>query len=124
MWDSVEDDRRGDDLYDLTVALGLQSANKGSTPTFEDHYSSWVVDVTLVSPSLHVFSWSFLRHTKNLSDHQYIVPVSVGWDGVSVRRLPHIDAFEKSLMLARWSIPPPSDRQLLSSIRERRGGRT
>lgn len=75
VWGSAEADRRSDDLCELMAALVLFLVNKGSTPTFEDHYLSSVVDVTLVSPSLllHVFGWSVFRHTENLRDHRYIV---------------------------------------------------
>jgi hypothetical protein len=119
VWGSADTNQRGEDLLDLMSALGLVTANRGSTPTFEGHSSSSVVDVTLVSPSLlpHVSGWSVLPNKENLTDHRYIVYGCHDGSRAPARRAPtrggrmgwrvgpdvDVDAFETGLLLSQWS---------------------
>lgn len=73
-WSSPTNDRRGDSLAEMALALDLTVCNSGQTPTRKKDGHQSFIDVTLVSAEVlaRVTNWAVLL-AESLSDHNYIM---------------------------------------------------
>lgn len=73
-WGSLRNDRRGDQLADLTASMNFVTENSGSVATYRRVNAESVIDVTfsrLTAPAT-VRGWRVLDEVESASDHRYL----------------------------------------------------
>ncbi|XP_055850400.1 uncharacterized protein LOC129914972 [Episyrphus balteatus] len=73
VWGSTDINDRGESLFDFILSTNLIVSNTGNEPTFVTRNRQEVLDITLVSDSIHqrILNWK-VSEEHSFSDHRYI----------------------------------------------------